>query len=212
MSRTTRPGVRAALLDAAREEFARHGLERARVEDIGRRAGISKGAFYLHFAKKEDAFREIGSRFLGALEERARRRDELEERSRGMRSGSPRQAIDAARAADVDLLDLLWRSRRIIAALDAAPERFRRDVAELLRAIRALVARRMRDGASAGAGVRRDVSPDVLAEIVVGTYRHFARRMLESRQRPDLEAWARALRAVLYEGILERPGLGASRR
>ncbi len=206
MPRTARPGARVALLDAAREEFARHGLERARVGDIARRGGISKGGFYLHFAAKEEAFREVVSRFLGALEERARRRDELEERSRPAQGRSFRDAAVAAVAADVDLLDLLWRNRRILAALDGAPDRLRRDLDDILRKIRALVARRMADGTSAGAGIRGDVPSNLLAEIVVGTYRDFARRMLELRDRPDLEAWARALRAVLYEGILERPG------
>src|SRR5690242_13676194 len=80
MPRRSRPGAREALLDAARQEFARVGLERARVEDVARKAGISKGAFYLHFATKDEAFREILQRFLGALEDHARRRREVEER------------------------------------------------------------------------------------------------------------------------------------
>lgn len=48
MPRPARPAVREELLDAARTEFARRGLAHARVEDIARRAGISRGAFYLH--------------------------------------------------------------------------------------------------------------------------------------------------------------------
>ena len=78
MGRPARPDLHDALLEAARVEFASHGLERARVADVARRAGASKGAFYLHFASKEEAFEEILQRFMGAMEDQARRREEAE--------------------------------------------------------------------------------------------------------------------------------------
>ena len=74
MGRPARPGLRDALLEAARAEFAARGLERARVEDIARRASASKGAFYLHFESKEQVFEELLQRFMGAFEDQARRR------------------------------------------------------------------------------------------------------------------------------------------
>src|SRR5512145_2539732 len=115
MARPPRPGAHEALLDAAREEFARVGLERARVEDIARRAGISKGAFYLHFRTKDDAFREMLQRFLGALEDHARRRHEVEERlareARGAPAAARREQFEAECASDAELLELLWRNR-----------------------------------------------------------------------------------------------------
>src|SRR5512142_2287504 len=82
MPRPARPGVHDDLLEAARNEFARRGLERARVEDVARRAGVSKGAFYLHFQSKEQAFEELLQRFMGAFEDQARRREEAEEEFR----------------------------------------------------------------------------------------------------------------------------------
>jgi len=45
----------------------RHGLDQARVDDIAARAGKSKGAFYLHFDSKEEAFREIIESLLARL-------------------------------------------------------------------------------------------------------------------------------------------------
>jgi AcrR family transcriptional regulator len=216
MSRTPRPGARDALLDAARDEFARHGLERARVEDISRRAGVSKGAFYLHFATKEDAFREIVSRFLGALEDHALRRDELD--ARAARDGGPRAdeplpaRIEAECAADVDMLELLWRNRQILAAVEGASGRLYRELVEAFRRkMRALVSRRIADGVCAGARVRGDVRPDVIADIVVGAYDDLARRMIDMKAKPDLEEWARSLLLVVYEGILERPAADARR-
>ena len=100
MARPPRPGTHQALLDAARDEFARHGLERARVEDVSRRAGVSKGAFYLHFRSKEEAFEQIVQRFIGALEEQAHRRHEAEERFTAEHAGE-RAFIQHRQKADV---------------------------------------------------------------------------------------------------------------
>src|SRR5687767_3950067 len=41
------------VLDAALDLFIEQGFERTRVDDIARRAGISKGAVYLYFPSKE---------------------------------------------------------------------------------------------------------------------------------------------------------------
>jgi AcrR family transcriptional regulator len=47
------------ILDAALAVFAEHGLMAARLEDIARRAGVSKGTIYLYFPNKEELFREV---------------------------------------------------------------------------------------------------------------------------------------------------------
>src|SRR5512145_3099947 len=75
--RKANPDAHEALVEAARDEFARHGVDGARVEDVARRAGISKGAFYLHFRTKEAVFREILQRFLGVLADLAVRREDM---------------------------------------------------------------------------------------------------------------------------------------
>lgn len=50
---------RQLLLRAALDEFFERGFSAARMEDIARRAGLSKGALYLYFRSKEEMFREI---------------------------------------------------------------------------------------------------------------------------------------------------------
>ncbi|MFI5234589.1 MAG: TetR/AcrR family transcriptional regulator [Gemmatimonadales bacterium] len=47
------------LLDAAALVFGEHGFARARLEDVARRAGVSKGTVYLYFDSKESLFREM---------------------------------------------------------------------------------------------------------------------------------------------------------
>ncbi len=50
---------RQALLDAALDEFAERGFAAARMEDIARRADLSKGTLYLYFESKEDLFKAL---------------------------------------------------------------------------------------------------------------------------------------------------------
>jgi AcrR family transcriptional regulator len=57
------------ILDAAFAVFAERGLAAARLDDIARRAGLSKGTIYLYFANKEELFREVvRSTVISALE------------------------------------------------------------------------------------------------------------------------------------------------
>jgi AcrR family transcriptional regulator len=58
----TRPGrdvVRQRLLDAAAEEFAERGFSAARLAEVARRAGFTKGAVYSNFDSKQDLFAEL---------------------------------------------------------------------------------------------------------------------------------------------------------
>jgi AcrR family transcriptional regulator len=48
--------TRLALLEAARRVFAGQGFEASRIEDIAAATGHTRGAFYAHFATKEDLF------------------------------------------------------------------------------------------------------------------------------------------------------------
>jgi AcrR family transcriptional regulator len=51
-----RPGE---IVDAAMAVFAERGFAAAKLDDIARRAGVSKGALYLYFETKEDLFRAV---------------------------------------------------------------------------------------------------------------------------------------------------------
>lgn len=47
------------IIDAARTEFARLGLEGARVDQIARRAGVNKAMIYYHFKSKKELYLEV---------------------------------------------------------------------------------------------------------------------------------------------------------
>jgi len=49
----------AEITRAALEEFAEHGYAAARVDDVAKRAGVSKGLLYLYFKTKEELFKAV---------------------------------------------------------------------------------------------------------------------------------------------------------
>jgi AcrR family transcriptional regulator len=67
-SHRRRPEARPAeILDAALAVFGEQGFAAARVEDIARRAGLSKGALYLYFPSKEAMLNALVEQSAGAL-------------------------------------------------------------------------------------------------------------------------------------------------
>jgi AcrR family transcriptional regulator len=54
-------------MNAAEAIFLAKGFDNATIEDIAKGAGISKGAFYLHFATKTDTAEALRGRFLDRL-------------------------------------------------------------------------------------------------------------------------------------------------
>jgi AcrR family transcriptional regulator len=75
------------ILEAALAVFAERGLAAARLDDIARRAGLSKGTIYLYFPNKEELFREVIRHSVVAFIERGEARlEQLED---------PLQALEA---------------------------------------------------------------------------------------------------------------------
>ena len=54
------------ILDAALHVFGEQGFARTRLEDVAKRAGVSKGTLYLYFKSKEDLFREMARSCMSA--------------------------------------------------------------------------------------------------------------------------------------------------
>lgn len=214
MPRPADPNAHDALLKAARAEFARAGIDRARIEDICKRAGLSKGAFYLHFDSKADAFREVLQRFIGVLEELAERRREAEERFAcaggtltdedvTRSSDRFREALRVECDCDVELLEALWRNRELLAILNGSGGT---EYLPLIEAFRERMGAQIAGNATAkqaAGGLRTDIDVRALSDIIVGAYESFGRRMVAMRDKPDLRAWARTLQIMICEGALK---------
>src|ERR1700684_2299619 len=54
-----REATTAAILAAAEVEFAQHGLQFARTEDIAKRVGVAKGMIHHYFRTKEQLFEAV---------------------------------------------------------------------------------------------------------------------------------------------------------
>lgn len=62
-SERERERVREGLLEQGRTFLGTYGIRKTNVEDLTRAVGISKGAFYLFYASKEELFYEVLSRW-----------------------------------------------------------------------------------------------------------------------------------------------------
>jgi AcrR family transcriptional regulator len=90
--------TRRKLLEAALRIFARDGFEAARLEDIAKESGHTRGAFYANFDTKEDLFfallEQQASERLQALRSKLEKCDTIPERRRTLRDFYLARATD----------------------------------------------------------------------------------------------------------------------
>jgi len=213
MARPADPHAREALLVAASEAFARSSLLKARIEDITSAVSLSKGAFYLHFKTKEDAFRELLNRFVADLSEAQvqrmtrsqsffRERGQLTARDVKQNSARYRDLMHLEIELDELTLELLWKHRptlstllrgcggtefegMLLAILEQEVKRIEEQCQEL-----------QRTGCS-----RDDIPAGMVGEMIVGTYFLVAARMIGATEKPDLRALANNLHRMIHEGL-----------
>ncbi len=147
------------ILQAALEVFAEQGLARARVEDIAKRAGVSKGTVYLYFTGKEDLFRE-------ALRDRVART--LEGLSAAASQGDPAERLER-------FIDAYWLQLRrpsfgamyvlLLAELPQFPELSRFYAEEVSGKVVQLSAAIIREGSESGQF--REIDPLVASRMMV---------------------------------------------
>lgn len=218
MARPADPHAREALLAAARSEFAKNGLLKARVEDITAACGLSKGAFYLHFKSKEGAFEELMARFSTELEgqEVARReaaeafvreRGQLSPRDLRTRSARYRDWMAMDVSFDERMLEMMWGHRETLATLlrgvggtsfeGALYLMLEREVLRCSQDI---------DTMQGCLAMRRDIPAELVAQMIVGTYFLVCTRMTVATEKPDIHALALNLQKLIHEGLMpERP-------
>jgi AcrR family transcriptional regulator len=195
MSRTADPTAKIQLLSAAEQVFAARGLALAKVEEITRRAGTSKGAFYLHFASKEEAFKQVVESFLARLESRLPMPTETPP------GGSTYEgALAFWRASDVDLYEFLWQNRAIVSILQGCQG----DHVYLLEAFHKGIHARTTAWISHWKDVsyfRPEIDTDLAATLLVGAHNELARKMLTSATKPPIAGWVQKAQAVFVRGF-----------
>jgi AcrR family transcriptional regulator len=198
MPRTSDPTARIKLLAAAETEFVRHGLDGARVQEITRRAGLSKGAFYLHFESKDDAFRHL----IEAMVARLATYIDACPVDEAMQIPTVDQFLDFWVAQDAAMFDFIWQNRGLVGMLldGGRSAAYRHLVDEF--AERAGGKTRLLLEAGARAGIyRSDLDLDVTCAFIGGAYDRMARQLVRERQKPDLPALLRQVQILFLRGI-----------
>ena len=198
MPRTSDPHARANLLSAAEAAFVRAGLEGAKVEDIARGAGLSKGAFYLHFRSKDDAFRQLVEAMVAGL---AACVDACPVDS-ALTMPSVGEFLDFWVEQDTVIFEFLWRNRGLAALLleGGRSAAYRHLVDEF--AERAAGKTRLLLEAGIAAGLYRDdLDLEVTCAFIGGGYDRLARQIVRQKRKPDLRALLRQVQVLFLRGI-----------
>ncbi len=148
------------ILAAAIEVFGKYGLSSGRLEDIAKRAGVSKGTIYLYFPNKEALFKEMIHQTIIA-------RLEKTEHELAERGGSATQQV-------TDCMKLWWRSllsrdyqvvyRLILSELQHFPDLASFYSREFVARLLGLVSRLIQRGIDSGEF--REIDPTVAARVM----------------------------------------------
>jgi AcrR family transcriptional regulator len=210
MPRPSDPNAKIKLLCAAEAEFAENGLDKARVEGITARAGLSKGAFYLHFQSKEDAFKQLVETTL------ARLAVIIENQVMDQAVSSPippsfEAVLEAWRATDKEIFEFCWQNRTVVALLmqggSSADYRYLAD--DFAERARAKCARDLAQGQHYGL-FRKDFDVDVASIFLAGAYDRFVRMILQSSKKPNIEDLVRQIQNLVLGGVGQAPALASN--
>ena len=202
MSRPADPHAKVDLLRAAEEVFLQHGLDKARVEDITARAGKSKGAFYLHFQSKEDAFKQIVESFLARLSVT------VDESTAAFESGNLRELAEflaRCRELDTEIFEFIWQNRGVVRLMleGGGSAKFGYLIDEFAERSREKTQRLLRWGVRQGL-YRGDLEVEVASLMISGAYDRVAREIVRRERKPDLAAMAGELQKLLLGGIAKQ--------
>lgn len=191
--------TRRLILDAAFAVFGRMGYGEARVDSILSEAGTSKGAFYHHFASKEELFRAL-------LNDRVQRcADRMSEAVGG--ALSVHDAIRRLAAVGIKSFQSEpdWMPVSMEFWAQAARQEFaRRILAEAVRQCRDLVAGMLRVGQSRGT-VRENLDPEMTAIILNGMFEGVAFQWAIDPEAVDMERLIEPLADAIERVILGEP-------
>jgi len=187
MPRPSDPQARARLLAAARKAFVEKGLDRAKVEDITQAAGMSKGAFYLHFQSKEQAFTEILSEALSEV-------GAIVAQGHANVASLYEQGLEHLVAhfleQDIKIFDVIWKHRAIMALvlIEGGGSADYQHLTEMfVQRIEKQVETLIEFGIERGY-YRANLDPALAAKFCSGGFDRLACQMLREKKKPDVRA------------------------
>lgn len=183
--------TRGRILRAAETLFARSGYDGTGVSEICEAAGVSKGAFYHHFATKQDVFLALLNGWLAALEVRmSALRDQAASVPDALQAMTAVVSVVLGDAGDrlPIYLEYLLQARRDPAVWQATIEPYRR--------FRAFFAEMIRRGVAEGS--LRPVDPEPAARAIVSLgIGLLLQALLEADERDHAASYDEGLRLAL---------------
>jgi AcrR family transcriptional regulator len=199
MPRVADPRTKIELLRAAEAVFVEHGLAAAKVEDITARAGVSKGAFYLHFESKDDCWRQIIEGFIAKLAN-------CIDPPRAVLAGAGAGILDHLdqwHEHDIEVFEFCWQNRAILKMVLAGGGGT--PYAYLIDEFAARIAKSTEAWIRTAVEVelyRSDVDAQVVASLVSGAYDRLVRELIQQPKRPDIDVWSRQAQTLFTRGLL----------
>ena len=193
-TRPTRDQTRARLLQAASEVFAKHGYDRASLDDVAAAAGLTKGAVYSSFASKDELFyalmrERIGER-LALVATAVDRQTTLQDTTRDAAAGLAELIVSQA---DWQLLFIEFWARAV------RDPSLRKEFARQRRAARELIARFIEQQA-ARLGINLPAPADQLAVAALALSNGIAIEQLADPDTVDPSVFGTSL-GVLLNGL-----------
>jgi len=201
MPRPSDPHARARLLDAARAVFSERGLDRAKVEDITTRAQLSKGAFYLHFESKEEAFRELLAGLVSHLERLLDESTDVQ-LATGPGDATFAEYIEDCHVRNVEIYEFIWENRALMAMVleGGGSASYGHLIEEFALRAQRQTAALIQHGIDIGL-YRADIDPDAAAAFIAGGFDRVARQLVRESKKPDLDAKLREVQRLFLGGI-----------
>jgi len=185
VSRIADPKAKIALLRAAEETFAERGVQGAKIEDITKKAGLSKGAFYLHFESKEAVLKQIVETWLARCTAFFAPPQEYDNPSE-----DPDSLLDFCIERDVQIYEFLWQTRSTMRILNGCQGQEEYDY--LIDAFKTEIQKRNRewiDSWRSDGWMRSEIDAELAATLMSGAYEELSVKMIKSSHRPPLEMW-----------------------
>jgi TetR/AcrR family transcriptional regulator len=168
--------TRAAILDAAEDEFAEHGFHGARMVAIAKRAGVTHGLLHYYFDSKDRLYEKV----VGRLFERHLRLFE--------RLGADGR-VPTAREAVLESFDLFWdhpnQVRIMLWEMASGDDRVERAMKEFYDVIASVLGGLAKNGSTSAESGQdpRDVYVSILGALVVYFFRDPAIKRLFGEER-----------------------------
>ncbi len=189
--------LREKIMQSAMENFAKHGFDRTRMEDIATAAGLAKGTLYLYFKNKEDLFYAICDHNLEELRNQLSR---LFNRKENIMLDAERFYDEYQRGSLGG--DTIWFE---MIALSTRSPRLKKILSENQRKVHQVVKEFLKKQIERGF-LTEDINIDIVASTLIALYNGLVvnKLLLQTTHSESQKAWVETIRALVGMGATKQ--------